>query len=85
MSRKQRLALLVEQAPRRFIPTLLRFRYVALVLALNLPGNAVLGGGGGIAMVAGLSGMFSFPLFLLAASVAALPVPLMWLLLGRIV
>ena len=84
LSQKERLALLVEQAPRRFVPTLLRYRYVALVAAFNLPGNAILGGGGGIALLAGLSGMFSFPLYLIAASVAALPVPLAAFLIGRI-
>jgi hypothetical protein len=85
LSRKERLALIVEQAPRRFIPTLVRYRYVALVLAFNLPGNAVLGGGGGIALLAGLSGMFSFPHYLVAASIAALPVPLTALLVGRVI
>ena len=85
LSRKERLALIVEQAPRRFIPTLVRYRYVALVLAFNLPGNTVLGGGGGIALLAGLSGMFSFPHYLVAASIAALPVPLTALLVGRVI
>jgi len=84
LSQSEQLALLVEQAPRRFIPALLRYRYVALVVALNLPGNAILGGGGGIALLAGLSGMFSFPQYLIATSVAALPIPIVALLLGRI-
>ena len=47
----------MESAPTRLLPFLLRYRYVALALAFNLPGNAVLGGGGGIAMMAGLSGI----------------------------
>jgi hypothetical protein len=76
--------LLVEQAPQRSIPALLRYRYVALVVALNFPGNVILGGGGGIALLAGLSGMFSFPQYLIATSVAALPVPIAALLLGLI-
>lgn len=84
LSEKERLTLLVEQAPRRFVPVLLRYRYIALVLALNLPGNAVLGGGGGIALLAGISGMFAFPKYLIATSVAALPIPLATLLFGRI-
>lgn len=75
LSGKERLAMIVEQAPSRYIPLLLRYRYVALVLAMNLPGNAVLGGGGGIALLAGLSGMFSFPFFVLATGIAALPIP----------
>jgi hypothetical protein len=85
LSRKERLAMLVDHAPRRFIPHLVRYRYIALVLAFNLPGNAVVGGGGGIALLAGLSGMFSFPHYLFATSIAALPVPLAALLVGRII
>lgn len=76
LSRKQRLALLVENAPSGWLPFLLRYRYVALALAFNLPGNAVLGGGGGIAMLAAMSGMFSLPAFFLVACVSALPLPL---------
>ena len=84
LSQPERLAVLVEQAPRRFIPTLLRYRYVGLMVALNLPGNAVIGGGGGIALLAGLSGMFTFPRYLIAISLAALPVPLAALLLTSV-
>lgn len=84
LSQKERLALFVDQAPRRFVPVLLRYRYIALIIALNLPGNAILGGGGGIALVAGVSGMFSFPMYLAATSVAALPIPLAALLIGPI-
>ncbi|MFT7145432.1 MAG: hypothetical protein ACJASZ_000299 [Yoonia sp.] len=36
----------------------LRYRYLALALAVNLPGNVILGNGGGIAMMAGLSRLF---------------------------
>lgn len=84
LSRKERLALLVEIAPRRFIPSLVRYRYLALIVALNLPGNAILGGGGGIALLAGLSGLFSFPLYLIAASLSALPIPAAALFLGSV-
>ncbi len=82
LPQKERLAVLIEQAPRRFVPTLLRYRYVALVVAFNLPGNAILGGGGGIALLAGLSGLFSLPKYLIAASIAALPIPVGAVLLG---
>ena len=84
LSQQERLALLIERAPRRFVPTLLRYRYVALVLAFNLPGNAILGGGGGIALLAGVSGLFSSLQYIIAACIAALPVPLAVLLIGRI-
>lgn len=78
----ERLDMLMERAPSRFVPLLLRHRYLALMLALNVPGNTVIGGGGGIAMVAGMSGLFSFGWFLLAMAVAIAPVPLVFFLMG---
>lgn len=76
------LGLLSQNLPGRLGPALVRWRYVALALVLNLPGNAVLGGGGGIAMLAGLSGMFSFSGYFVAISLAVLPVPLAVVLVG---
>jgi hypothetical protein len=73
---KARLELLAERAPRRFVPFLLRHRHVGLVVLLNLPGNSVVGGGGGIALCAGMSGLFSLPGFLAAVLLAAAPVPM---------
>ncbi len=73
---KARLTLLVERAPRRFVPLLLTHRYAGLVVLLNLPGNSVVGGGGGIALCAGMSGLFSLPGFLAAILLAAAPVPM---------
>jgi hypothetical protein len=60
----------------------LRHRYVALALAVNVPGNSVIGGGGGIMLMAGLSGIFAPLPTLLAIAVAVSPVPLVILLLG---
>lgn len=57
--------------------SLLKYRYVALALALNTPGNVVIGAGGGIALAAGLSRLFSFPAFVLTVMLAVAPVPLM--------
>ncbi len=67
---------LVAQAPNKYIPWLLRHRYTALALLFNLPGSALLGGGGGIAMATGMSGLMRFPAFLLTAAIAVSPVPL---------
>ena len=61
---------------------LVRWRYLALILLINLPGNIVLGGGGGIAVAAGMSRLFSPWGFLAATLVAVSPVPLMVLLMG---
>ena len=81
-SSDERLAMLLEGAPPRTLALALRHRYVALALALNIPGNALIGGGGGIALMAGLSGIFApLPTFL-AIAVAVSPVPLTVMLLG---
>jgi hypothetical protein len=77
-----RLAALFEHAPRRWLPALLRYRICALVLLFNLPVNALIGGGGGIAFAAGLSRLYHFPSYLLAVAVAVAPVPLLFVLMG---
>ncbi len=82
MSAQQRLETLIAHAPRRVMPTLLKHRYIAIAMALNLPGNAIVGGGGGIGVVAGISGLFTFPRYLAVVSLAALPVPLAVMLMG---
>lgn len=74
---EQRMALLMSEAPVRLIPYLLRHRYLALAVLLNLPGNIVIGGGGGIAMLAGMTRLFRFPAYLSTIVVAVAPVPLM--------
>lgn len=71
-----RLALLQGSSPRRWIRALLRYRYVAVAVALNTPGNIVLGDGGGIALAAGFSRLFTLPAFLLTVLVAVSPVPI---------
>ncbi len=82
LSPEQRLETLSAHAPKRFVPTLLKYRYIAIAVALNVPGNAIIGGGGGIALLAGISGLFTFPRYLTIVSLAVLPVPLTILLLG---
>ena len=53
-----------------------KFRYLALALLINIPGNVVIGGGGGILMVAGLSGVFTSRAVFITLAVAVAPVPL---------
>lgn len=76
---EERLELLLRHAPRKVVPFLLRHRYLVVAVALNIPGNALIGGGGGIGVIAGMSGLYSFPGYLLVVSVAITPVPLILL------
>ena len=78
----QRLQFLLQNASTRIVPFLLRHRFLALMVALNLPGNALVGGGGGICLVAGFSRLFTFPRFAVAVAAAVAPVPLIVLLRG---
>lgn len=80
---QQRLTFLAEKAPNRYLPFLLRHRYLALAVALNVPGNFLIGGGGGIAMLAGLSRVFSMPGFLITIALAVAPVPLAVAFFGK--
>lgn len=82
MDTDQRLSLLVSRAPARFVPTLLRHRYLAIAVALNIPGNTLIGGGGGISLAAGMSRLFRLWRFLLVLAIAVAPVPLVIVLTG---
>lgn len=74
---ERRLEFLAGKASTRAVSALLKHRYLLLALLLNLPGNAVIGGGGGIAMMAGMCRLYSFPKYLLLIAVAILPGPLL--------
>lgn len=78
----ERLQFLLQNASNRIVPFLLRHRFLALVVALNLPGNALVGGGGGIGLVAGFSRLFTLPKYALVVAIAVSPVPLMVLMAG---
>ncbi|MGI1662620.1 hypothetical protein ACRDNQ_10305 [Palleronia sp. KMU-117] len=77
-----RVRFIESTAPRRWVPFLLRNRYVALALLFNMPGNVVLGGGGGIAFAAGASRLFGAGPYVLTVLIAVAPVPLMFWLFG---
>lgn len=62
---------------RRVGARLLAYRYLSLAVAFNLPGNSVLGGGGGIALLCGASRQFAWHWFVLTVAVATAPVPLL--------
>lgn len=79
---QQRFDLLLARSPKKFVPLLLKGRYLALLVVINTPGNIVLGGGGGIAMSAGMSRLFAPPLFILTIALAVAPIPLFLILFG---
>jgi len=82
MSYGDRTRFIETHAPTRWVPFLLRHRYVAMALLLNMPGNVILGGGGGIAFAAGACRLFSTGGFVLTILIAVAPVPLGFLLFG---
>jgi len=83
MGMEDRLAFLVSETPNRLVPYFLRHRYLALAMLVNLPGNILIGGGGGIALMAGTSGLYSLPGFLCAITIGISPVPLAFLIFGK--
>jgi hypothetical protein len=65
--------------PVRLVAWLAAHRYLALVIGLNLPGNVVGGGGGGLALLCGLSGQYSYRRYLPTVAVAISPLPMLLL------
>lgn len=82
LSPDERLAMLMGGQTNRLMRVGLRYRYIALALAVNTPGNSIIGGGGGIMMMAGLGGIFSPVATLLTIIIAVSPVPLAVVFLG---
>lgn len=76
---EEKLDFLLGTAPSRIVPYLLKHRYFMIALLLNLPGNALIGGGGGIGLIAGMSRVYSFPRYFLLVSLAITPLPLLFL------
>ncbi len=82
LSPEEKLELLLKTAPSKVVPFLLKHRYLIIAIALNLPGNALIGGGGGIGLIAGMSRLYTFPKYILLVSLAITPLPLL-LLAGK--
>ena len=76
----ERLPSALQQVPSGWAHRFLVHRHLAAVIVLNVTGNAVLGGSGGIAMIAGMSHLFRFPLFMLTMAIASTPLPILILL-----
>jgi hypothetical protein len=83
LNSEEKLNFLLRSAPSKVIPFLLKHRYLTIAIALNLPGNALIGGGGGIGLITGMSRLFPFPKYILLVSLAITPLPLL-LLAGKL-
>jgi hypothetical protein len=83
LNSEEKLNFLLRSAPKKVIPFLLKHRYLAIAIALNLPGNALIGGGGGIGLISGMSRLYPFPRYILLVSLAITPLPLL-LLAGKL-
>jgi hypothetical protein len=79
---ERRLQLLLGHGNSWLVRFLVRHRYLAVAIALNMPGNLLIGDGGGIALAAGFSRLFSLSWFALTVAVAVAPVPIVVLLAG---
>lgn len=82
LSRDERVAMLLEGQSKRVLQLALRYRYLAIAVAMNMPGNSLIGGGGGVMMVAGLSGIFNPFWTVLTVALAVSPVPLAVIFFG---
>ena len=79
-----RSALIERALPRKLSTVVLRHRYLTLAVLLNLPGNALIGGGGGIAGLSGLCRLHRPAPFVLTVALAVAPVPAFVMVLGRL-
>jgi len=77
-----RAAYLSTRAPARWLAALGRHPGLALATVLNLPGNAVIGGVGGIGMIAGMCRAYPLAHYLVLVAAATTPVPLFLLRRG---
>ncbi|TYB87170.1 hypothetical protein [Oceaniovalibus sp. ACAM 378] len=76
LSREERVMLLRDRAPKWLRPFISRYRYFVVATVINLPGNAVIGGGGGLLFLTGLSRLFKPAAVALTVALAVMPVPL---------
>ena len=79
LNSEEKLDFLLRTAPSKIIPYLLKHRYLMIAVALNLPGNVIIGGGGGIGLIAGMSSLCPFPKYILFVSLAITPLPILFL------
>ena len=83
LERDDRLNALRRHLPRWLSPLAKSQRYILLAVLINLPGNSILGGGGGILLLAGVSRLFSPVATIATAALAVAPVPVLVFLIGE--
>jgi uncharacterized membrane protein YdjX (TVP38/TMEM64 family) len=71
-----------KQLPDRFVSQALKqrlpnSRYMILAILINLPGNTIIGGGGGLALLCGMNQAFSWKGFVVTVALAILPLPIL--------
>jgi len=77
---EMRLQSMIRCAPRRWVRRLVEHRYLALAILINLPGNAIIGGAGGIGLIAGMSRVFGLWRYVFVMALATTPVPIaLWI------
>jgi hypothetical protein len=79
-----RVARLASRMPSAIGRKLLHYRHLTIAAALNIPGNSLVGGGGGIALAAGMSRLMSFPGFILTVALGTSPIPIVVLALAAL-
>lgn len=72
----ERLTDLTNRLPLWLAKPLIDYRYVTMGLLINMPGNSVIGGGGGIMLMAGVTRLFKSFSMIVTIALATLPVPL---------
>ncbi len=77
LSSRDRVAVLQARLPRRIAAPAMRYRYFAVALLINMPGSGLIGGGGGICLIAGMSRLFAPHWTVLTLFFAVLPLPLL--------
>lgn len=75
-----RAKFVTQKLPKPFGEKLMRNRYLLLAAALNIPGNSIVGGGGGLAVFAAMSGLYGFWQYTLIVLCAVAPIPLFFAL-----
>ena len=83
LSPEERLVALQARLPSRLGGLATRHRYILLGLLVNVPGNGVVGGGGGLCLMVGLSRLYEPVRTAALLAVAVAPVPLIVWLVDR--